>query len=189
MRRIPYANPDARAREERWRLLSFILECAEHQADADGRVDAEDLARAVGETVERLLSATAPVKSDAYRLPLVRGATRRWAGGWSVAELRAEVARLWLSLVGEPRSSAMSPAEFRAALRALGWTQAQAGDYLVGRVSVSAWATGRQPVPEWVARHLRQALGLGVDDPWPTAAHSHAPQTGGVGVAGGSGSG
>ena len=51
----------------------------------------------------------------------------------------------------------MSAADFRIALLALGWTQARAATELgdLGRTRINDWATGRRPVPRYIAAHVR----------------------------------
>jgi DNA-binding transcriptional regulator YiaG len=58
----------------------------------------------------------------------------------------------------------MSPAQFKAAIAALGLSQERAGDWLgVGRRTSQGWALGEYPVPEPVAKLLRICVKLKLD--------------------------
>lgn len=65
----------------------------------------------------------------------------------------------------------MLPAQFEACLSALGWTRKEAAQCLLADPGeawrITAWALGRTIIPEWVARHMRDYLGLAPGDPWP----------------------
>jgi hypothetical protein len=62
-----------------------------------------------------------------------------------------------LSLVAARRPlSPMTPAQYKAAIKALGLSQERAGDWLgIGRRTSQGYALGEYPVPEPVAKLLR----------------------------------
>lgn len=66
----------------------------------------------------------------------------------------------------------MTAIELEGALDALGWTtRREAAERLLGEARdawrITAWALGRTIIPLWVARHLREHLGLAPDAPFP----------------------
>ncbi|MBN1630369.1 MAG: hypothetical protein JW990_11440 [Thermoleophilia bacterium] len=71
--------------------------------------------------------------------------------------------------LGSRENRALTPLQFRTALQVLDWEPRRAAWELLADERdaplISAWATGRTRVPEWVARDLRTALGLGPGDP------------------------
>ncbi len=79
--------------------------------------------------------------------------------------------------LGSRENRALTPLQFRTALQVLGWTPRRAAVELLADERdtrlISAWGTGRTRVPDWVARDLRAALGLGPGDPWPSGYTRH----------------
>lgn len=74
-----------------------------------------------------------------------------------------------------PAEEAISPGQFRACLHNLNWDNITAAQNLIGHRSedaalVGAWAMGTVPVPDWIARHMRRFLKLGMRDSWPEPA-------------------
>lgn len=72
----------------------------------------------------------------------------------------------------------MTPGEFKACCRVLGWrSRADVARALLAdetRVGhITRWRTGQSPIPWWVTRDLRHALGIGPGDPWPSGLTVH----------------
>lgn len=89
-------------------------------------------------------------------------------------------ARHLLAIVRREEHLGITPAEFEEALDILGWTtRKEAARHLLGEPleywRISDWSLGRTAIPDWVARHLRDHLGLGPGDPFPapTSAPGH----------------
>jgi len=55
----------------------------------------------------------------------------------------------------------MASDQFKDALRLVGWTQRQfAGRMGVDEATVSRWASGRLPVPQYVAEYMRVVVAV-----------------------------
>lgn len=75
---------------------------------------------------------------------------------------------------------AVTAGEFKACLKALGWSRRQAARILLGDEEevayIHRWAGGRTRVAPWIERHLRSYLGLAPTDQLPTGRIDWSPR-------------
>lgn len=104
---------------------------------------------ASGEDLEREL---ARFRAALVRIRDINHGPDRASGEWRCLEAAA-IAR---EALGGGEHPAMDPAELRAILARLGWSQRLAGDRLgLGERRMRGYAAGREPIPPAVAGFLR----------------------------------